>query len=322
VLIPTVDIIKNRYLFGIPITDWNGNEYADEYIQQWIDDAVAWLETELQIKITPTEFSEYHDYQINHYQQFCYLQLYQYPVIEVTSLKASYAGQDIMTFPTEWIKVYPNSGQVQLVPTTGSLSQILLGQGSGILLPLITSRLSNMPFLFQVTYTAGFDETVYTGTTQTAISNSLITLATDASATTNFYRGGEITILSGSSAGETSTIISYSGTSKRARLSTPLTSLASTVSYSIRMSDCPANVCNLIGMYATCGIMHILGDVLLGLGITNQSLSIDGLSESFGTPRSATSSLFSARTETYKKMFEDELPRLRERYKGIRMVVV
>ena len=140
------------------IADEDGNELEESVIEDWIVRATAWLETELHICILPTEIEETHDYYLNDYTQFCYVQLYQYPVISVSSFKASYAGQDIMTFPQNWIRVYKSTGQLQLVPTTGNLAQVLLGQGSGVLLPLLTTRLASMPHLFDVVYTAGFEE--------------------------------------------------------------------------------------------------------------------------------------------------------------------
>ena len=154
--LPTATDVRSDYLFGIPLTDDSGNTYSSTNITRRINDAVSWLEDELQIKINPTTITdEHHDYTLNEYHEFCYIQLYEFPVISVQSLVASYAGQDIMTFPQDWIHIYNKTGQLQLVPTTGSLSQVLLG-GSGQLLPLITSRLSKMPHLFKVGYTAGF----------------------------------------------------------------------------------------------------------------------------------------------------------------------
>ncbi len=159
--LPTAADIKQDYLFGIPLVDDDGNEYPTRNIDKWIAKSVSWLENELHIKIAPTSISETHDYHLDEYQEFCYIQLYNYPVVSVESLIAEYAGQPVMTFPADWIHVYKNSGQLQLVPTTGSLSQVLLGQGNGVLLPLITSRLTQMPHLFKVDYTAGFaDEAV------------------------------------------------------------------------------------------------------------------------------------------------------------------
>jgi hypothetical protein len=154
--LPTVKDITGDYLFGIPLVDEDGNKYSASNIEKWIAKAVGWLESELQVSIVPTAVFESHDYNIDDYQEFCYIQLYRYPVISVEALIAEYAGQPVMTFPADWIHIYKNSGQLQLVPTTGNLSQVLLGQGNGVLLPLITNRMSKMPHLFKVNYTVGF----------------------------------------------------------------------------------------------------------------------------------------------------------------------
>ena len=156
--LPTPEVITGDYLFGIPLLDEDGNELGEPIIENWIERGIAQLETELMIHIKPTAVEEVHDYYVDEYMEFCYLQLYNYPVISVESVKASYAGQEIIDFPADWIRTYKSTGQVQLVPTTGSLSQVLLGHGSGVLLPLITARLSHMPHLFTVNYTSGFEE--------------------------------------------------------------------------------------------------------------------------------------------------------------------
>lgn len=156
--IPTARQLKSDYLFGITLEDEDGNEYPNANIDNWIEKAVAWMENQLQISITPTVITaENHDYQINEYMAFCYIQLHQFPVVSVDSIKASYAGQDVMDFPSDWIQIYKESGQLQLVPSTGTLGQVLLGQCGGLLLPMLNSRYSNMPHLFKVSYTAGFE---------------------------------------------------------------------------------------------------------------------------------------------------------------------
>lgn len=157
-ILPTEDSLREDYLFGLDLTDEDGNEYPSSNFDKWIEKAVAWCETQLQIKIAPTPISEHHDYDIDTYQNFCWIELYQYPVISVERVVASYAGTEIMTFPQSWVQIYKESGQLQLVPANGSLSQVLLGNGSPTLLPLITSRLAGMPHLFRVEYTAGFEE--------------------------------------------------------------------------------------------------------------------------------------------------------------------
>lgn len=155
--IPSARQLKSDYLFGISLKDEDGNEYPTANIENWIEKSVSWLETQLQISIQPTTITdEHHDYNIDEYMAYCYIQLYQFPVVSVESINASYAGQDIMDYPTDWINIYKESGQLQLVPTTGSLGQVLLGQSSGMMLPMLNNRMSNMPHLFKVSYTAGF----------------------------------------------------------------------------------------------------------------------------------------------------------------------
>lgn len=64
-------------------------------------------------------------------------------------------------------------------------------------------------------------------------------------------------------------------------------------------------------------------DLIIGAGIANQSVSIDGVSQSIGTTQSAMFGGASARIEAYgKDLKEVLLPALRMRFGGIRLVVV
>ena len=58
-------------------------------------------------------------------------------------------------------------------------------------------------------------------------------------------------------------------------------------------------------------------------GIASQSVSIDGLSQSIGTTQSAMFGGASARVEAYNKDIKEQiLPILRQKFNGIRMVVL
>lgn len=63
-------------------------------------------------------------------------------------------------------------------------------------------------------------------------------------------------------------------------------------------------------------------DLVLGAGIANQSVSIDGLSQSIGTTQSAMFGAASARCEEYRKDIELLVPVLRQKYQGIKMVIL
>ena len=54
----------------------------------------------------------------------------------------------------------------------------------------------------------------------------------------------------------------------------------------MKAEDIPENLKILIYKKATCDIMTVWGDLIIGAGIANQSISIDGLSQSIGTTQS------------------------------------
>ena len=78
----------------------------------------------------------------------------------------------------------------------------------------------------------------------------------------------------------------------------------------------PRDLLNIIAKYATMQILAILGDVAFGAGIANQSLSIDGLSQSIGTTQSAENSLYSARIRQFEKELKYEIKWVKSKYDG------
>lgn len=155
----TVEQLKQRYLFGVDLTNDEGEPLPDEVFQFYILSAVAWLEHELDIKVLPTTFErELEDYQRNNYQEFTIIQLENYPVISVEEFAVEYpSGQNVIVFPDEWIRLDRTHGILRVVPTAGTLSNILIGQG-GSFLPAIYNGMDYLPDLFAISYTAGFED--------------------------------------------------------------------------------------------------------------------------------------------------------------------
>lgn len=79
---------------------------------------------------------------------------------------------------------------------------------------------------------------------------------------------------------------------------------------------------DVIAKMAAFGPLNIAGDLLGGAGIASQSLSIDGLSQSFNTTSSATNAGYGARLIQYGKELKEDYKMLLEFYKGIRLRVV
>jgi hypothetical protein len=240
----TVEQLKARYFFGIDITDDQGNPMPDATFQHFILQAIRWMEHQIDISILPQSFVEKHDYHRLDYEAFQFLQLDNYPVLSVEELSVQYpSGQNVVVFPQEWLRLNGEGGQLQVVPTAGTLSEFLIGQG-GTFLPAIYHGMHFLPQLFSVQYTAGFEE-------------------------------GKV----------------------------------------------PSNIIDLIGMFASLGPFHVFGDLIVGAGIANISLSMDGLSQSIGSTSSATNAGYGARILNYLKQIKEQIPLLRRYYKGVRMVV-
>jgi hypothetical protein len=63
-------------------------------------------------------------------------------------------------------------------------------------------------------------------------------------------------------------------------------------------SEIPADLRDIIGKATTCRLLNIIGAGLIA-GFASMSLGMDGLSESFSTTASATSSLYGAHIKEY-----------------------
>lgn len=152
----TVEQLKARYFFGVDLTNDKGEPLPDAVWEHNILAAIRWMEHQLDISILPTAFLERHDYYRSDFGAFSLIKLDNCPVISIESFRVQYpSGQNVIEFPLEWVRLNNAEGQVQIVPTAGTLSEILVGQG-GSFLPAIYNGLQYLPQLFELQYTAGF----------------------------------------------------------------------------------------------------------------------------------------------------------------------
>lgn len=240
------DLINN-YLFGIDLSDPQGNPLPASLFAHYIDSAVDYIQNLLDITISESEFKERHDYIRNDYQNWGFIQLDHNPVKEIKSLKMMYGSRPSVEIPIDWVQLDKLSGQITLFPASGSANSLIIGQ-TGMLFGF-QSQWDYAPMMWEVEYIAGID------------------------------------------------------------------------------GDDPSMPVELlkeaINKRASCGILNVWGDLIIGAGIANQSVSIDGVSQSIGTTQSAMFGGASARIEAYgKDLKEVLLPALRQKFGGIRMIVV
>ena len=153
----TIEELKTNYLFGLDLTRDDGTEYPDSLYLFFIKSAISQLEHKLDIDIVPkTYVAERHDYYREDYDKYIWIELDHFPVIGVSSVQLVLPGEQVVqVFENDWIHIQRQSGQLQLVPGTGTAGSILLG-ASGAWIPLIYGNNRFIPDVFRVTYESGF----------------------------------------------------------------------------------------------------------------------------------------------------------------------
>ena len=94
------------------------------------------------------------------------------------------------------------------------------------------------------------------------------------------------------------------------------------VSYRAGMDEIPEDLVEYIMKRASVGILQVWGDLIIGAGIANQTLRIDGLSQSIGTTQSPEFSGAGARIKNYMDDMKELEKRLKDTYLGINMGVL
>jgi hypothetical protein len=154
----TVQELKDVYLTGVNLTDDDAVPYPDEVFTWGIRMAIDWLEKTVGITIRKKVITgQRYDYFRRDYQEWVSIQLREKPVISVEQVQIMWPSDTlVMTFDHSWLH-WRDSGQLNIVPTAGTLSQVMLTVG-GSFLPFIAVGRDWVPDIFNIDYTAGFAE--------------------------------------------------------------------------------------------------------------------------------------------------------------------
>lgn len=147
------EMVQN-FMFGIDLSDQQGNPFPRALLVAYLNSAIAYCETLFDICLTEQVVdSEPHDYERNDYTNWGYLQLWKRPVIEVTSLKLMYGTRPSFEIPLDWLKIDKNSGKVQMFPSQGSVSKLIIGSTGAIY--GLHNYWDYAPHMWEVSYVAG-----------------------------------------------------------------------------------------------------------------------------------------------------------------------
>lgn len=150
--------LKTNYLFGLDLTDDNGNEYPDSLFEFYIKSAVSYMELRLDIPLSPKRIvEERHDFYREDYPKYIWLETDVFPILDVEEIKLVLPGERVVQiFPRDWYQIEKEFGQIQLTPGIGSAGTVLLG-ASGSYIWNLYNHSKSIPGAFRVTYTAGFE---------------------------------------------------------------------------------------------------------------------------------------------------------------------
>ena len=160
---PTPVDIKTNQLFGVPlISPLTKERLTDDIIQNFIHKAVSEIEHEIKIYISPVTI---HQERINYswndfYYAFGWLQLSCRPILTLEKLSVSipsaFSSENLVDWPTQWVKLERAYGVLQLVPLTGSGSVLITQVSTGVSFPIRLFNADAFPQFWSVDYVTGF----------------------------------------------------------------------------------------------------------------------------------------------------------------------
>ena len=159
----TVAQMRATWLFGVKIRDKEtGEDMPEDSYQNALDTAISLLEHYLDISIAPVRnYKEYKDYNRNEYYDWGYMQLNNFPLESINSIKLVYFRDDngqvdetqTITIPSNWIRVDAMDGIVRLVPNGKFPANLQIGNGG--FYPELFS-VQKVPHAWEVDYNYGF----------------------------------------------------------------------------------------------------------------------------------------------------------------------
>jgi len=147
--------LYEQYFFGIPLIDPDGNKISDKVAEFAIAQAIGQLENDLMLYIRQRDnIEERHDYDLEIYSNFCFLQLWKRPIRAITSFTIMYGNNTVEILDNAWIIYQAKMGIMQLYPGTIVSSTGMYFSG---LWPMLHWQ-AKAPMAFKLIYNAGFDD--------------------------------------------------------------------------------------------------------------------------------------------------------------------
>lgn len=160
--LPTVQDIKNDFLFGIPLASiLTRQPLPDSVIESKILSAIADFEAYTQIPTQEIIKEHVFDFRYEDSLSFNPIPLPYKPITAIYQLGLQTSGKDLVHYPTRWCETStPISGVIRVVPLFGIYPAGLAVQaganGNYTYIPYIVSQKNMWPNLWKLVYGCGF----------------------------------------------------------------------------------------------------------------------------------------------------------------------
>lgn len=317
--------VKDRYLVGIDLTDDNGNDYPDVHYEFAIDTAIAMYEAKYDVTLRRTRTHitrESHD--SNWWDaDTWYLTLSEHrPLRDILKFEIKFGGFPASEIPLSWARVVSRpAGQIQIVPGPEGFKSPYIVGGSPLLGFAGLNGRGYVPEWIKIQYTTGFEYDL-SGTLDGTAGAKQVTFTPasadelDVQALRDLRVGSYLYLRSVDQVVQVADIIDDTTVAFREEL------FDNWVAQSAVVLDYDPALLDIIGLTASLPILDTAGDLIIGAGISNQSISIDGLSQSIGTTSGVENSGYGARATQYRKRIEELDHAIRRRYRRVNMAIV
>ena len=312
------DYIKNTFVLGVDLTLDDGTPFPDILWETSVDSAISTLEMELGIQIDPFVIKgERHDARLQDRNAFYPLHLDHKPAVSVDKLQITLGNYPAVDLPKSWATFASNQhSMIHLIPTAETIGSFFFRSGIPLIFGDVFSPYSYVPAYFAVDYTAGFSFMSGTATlpsgelsVEVPLSRSLQGIKPNVSLSTS-YAGGGGTLPRVRQVGTDSFVISVK--------TAPTVDMI--LDWELNTVD-PAIV-RAVGLMAAMLPLDVAGDLIIGAGISQLSMNVDGLSQYIGTTSSPTNAGYGARLKAFERELEKLLPALKAKYRTVNMLAV
>jgi hypothetical protein len=324
--IVTPEWLKATYLYGIDLTNDRNEEYPDELWIHSIDSAIAMAEAQFDVVMRANRRAkqvERHDAVDWSKESWNLITTRVRPIVRVNRVGIRYGEREANDLPLPWVVISSaKAGQIQLVPAAESFAgfSYVLGGVSGF--ELVNYRY--MPAWFEVEYEAGWETrlsgsaTIVSGSPNVVLANGV----DDDSAVSTPEAASELKV------GNWLVFDDYPDEVYRVKTITSDTEFSlwtpssnNITAGSVTVLDYDPLLVDFVGLMASLLPLDTAGDLIIGAGISSQSLSMDGLSQSISTTSGVENSGYGARAVQYGKRLKEITKQLTRHYRPISIAV-